>query len=130
MKIHNSMSKTKEEFEPMSQKEVKMYACGITVYDDCHIGHAKQAVTFDIIKTPGHTLDSVSYYFKGDNILFTGDFVFKETIGNYDEDNEYIMLESLTNFITFPNDTIIYPGHGESSTVGYEKKNNPFLRGI
>ena len=45
-------------------------------------------------------------------------------------DNEYIMLESLTNFITFPNDTVIYPGHGESSTVGYEKKNNPFLRGI
>ena len=50
MKIHNSMSKTKEEFEPMNDKEVKMYACGITVYDDCHMGHAKQAVTFDIIK--------------------------------------------------------------------------------
>ncbi len=50
MKIHNSMSKTKEEFEPMNAPEVKMYACGITVYDDCHIGHAKQAVTFDIIK--------------------------------------------------------------------------------
>ena len=50
MKIHNSMSKTKEEFVPMNENEVKMYACGITVYDDCHIGHAKQAVTFDIIK--------------------------------------------------------------------------------
>ena len=50
MKIHNSMSKTKEEFIPMNAPEVKMYACGITVYDDCHIGHAKQAVTFDIIK--------------------------------------------------------------------------------
>ncbi len=50
MKIHNSMSKSKEEFEPMNKNEVKMYACGITVYDDCHIGHAKQAVTFDIIK--------------------------------------------------------------------------------
>ena len=50
MKIHNSMSKTKEEFKPMNGNEVKMYACGITVYDDCHIGHAKQAVTFDIIK--------------------------------------------------------------------------------
>ncbi len=50
MKIHNSMSKSKEEFEPMNSPEVKMYACGITVYDDCHIGHAKQAVTFDIIK--------------------------------------------------------------------------------
>ena len=50
MKIHNSMSKTKEEFIPMNAPEVKMYACGITVYDDCHIGHAKQAVTFDIIR--------------------------------------------------------------------------------
>ena len=40
----------KEEFVPMNENEVKMYACGITVYDDCHIGHAKQAVTFDIIK--------------------------------------------------------------------------------
>lgn len=50
MKIHNSMSKTKEEFVPLNGNEVKMYACGITVYDDCHIGHAKQAVTFDIIK--------------------------------------------------------------------------------
>ncbi len=50
MKIHNSMSKTKEEFIPMNGNEVKMYACGITVYDDCHIGHAKQALTFDIMK--------------------------------------------------------------------------------
>jgi len=50
MKIHNSMSKSKEEFKPINAPEVKMYACGITVYDDCHIGHAKQAVTFDIIK--------------------------------------------------------------------------------
>ena len=50
MKLHNSLSKTKEEFEPINAPEVKMYACGITVYDDCHIGHAKQAVTFDIIR--------------------------------------------------------------------------------
>ena len=50
MKIHNSMSKTKEEFKPINGNEVKMYACGITVYDDCHIGHAKQAITFDIMK--------------------------------------------------------------------------------
>ena len=50
MKIHNSMSKSKEEFIPMNGNEVKMYACGITVYDDCHIGHAKQAIIFDIIK--------------------------------------------------------------------------------
>ncbi len=85
---------------------------------------------FEIINTPGHTLDSVTYYFKKDNIMFTGDFVFKETIGNYEYDNESIMIDSLKNFIKYPNNTTIYPGHGESSTIEYEKKNNPFLRGL
>jgi len=50
MVIHNSLTKTKEEFKPIKDGEVKMYACGITVYDDCHIGHAKQYVTFDMIR--------------------------------------------------------------------------------
>lgn len=50
MKVHNSMTKTKEEFIPREGNKVKMYACGITVYDDCHIGHAKQAITYDIIR--------------------------------------------------------------------------------
>ncbi|MDO5556027.1 MAG: cysteine--tRNA ligase [Clostridia bacterium] len=49
MKIYNSLTRTKEEFVPMEEGKVKMYACGITVYDDCHIGHARQAITYDMI---------------------------------------------------------------------------------
>lgn len=49
MKIYNTMTKTKEDFIPIDGNKVKMYACGITVYDDCHMGHAKQAIVYDVI---------------------------------------------------------------------------------
>ena len=49
MKIYNSMSGKKEEFKPIKDGEVKMYACGITVYDLSHIGHARQAIVYAMI---------------------------------------------------------------------------------
>lgn len=49
MKIYNSMSGKKEEFKPVTEGEVKMYACGITVYDLSHIGHARQAIVYAMI---------------------------------------------------------------------------------
>ena len=49
MKITNSMTGKKEEFVPIRDKEVKMYACGITVYDLSHIGHARQAIVYAMI---------------------------------------------------------------------------------
>lgn len=49
MRVFNAYSRVKEEFTPINKNKVTMYACGITVYDDCHIGHARQAITFDII---------------------------------------------------------------------------------
>jgi len=49
MKIHNSLTNSKEEFVPINENEVKMYACGITVYDHCHIGHARQALTYEVM---------------------------------------------------------------------------------
>lgn len=49
MKIYNSLTKKKEEFIPIEKDNVKMYACGITVYDDSHIGHARASITYDMI---------------------------------------------------------------------------------
>jgi cysteinyl-tRNA synthetase len=49
MRLFNASSRVKEEFIPIDNNKVKMYACGITVYDDCHIGHARQAIIFDVI---------------------------------------------------------------------------------
>ena len=50
IRIYNTMSRTLEDFVPLQDKKVGMYACGITVYDDAHIGHAMQAVVFDVIR--------------------------------------------------------------------------------
>lgn len=50
MKIYNSLSKQKENFVPIKHNEVKMYVCGQTVYDYCHLGHARKAVVFDMVR--------------------------------------------------------------------------------
>ncbi|HMK35639.1 MAG TPA: cysteine--tRNA ligase [Desulfomonilaceae bacterium] len=49
LKIHNTLTRKKEDFEPLRQGKVGMYVCGVTVYDFCHIGHARSAVLFDVI---------------------------------------------------------------------------------
>lgn len=47
--IYNSLTQRKEEFVPIEAGKVRMYVCGVTVYDDCHLGHARAAVVFDVI---------------------------------------------------------------------------------
>lgn len=85
---------------------------------------------FQVIETTGHTMDSCSFYFDKNDILFTGDFLFKETIGNYERENESSMLKSLKIMKYMSTSIVIYPGHDESTTVKDELKNNPFLRGL
>jgi len=50
MKIYNTLSREKEEFIPLMEDKVRIYACGVTVYDYCHIGHARSAIVFDVIR--------------------------------------------------------------------------------
>src|SRR5689334_23025380 len=50
LKIHNSLSRAKETFTPISPGKVGMYVCGMTVYDYCHLGHARVMVVFDVVK--------------------------------------------------------------------------------
>lgn len=82
-------------------------------------------IGFEIIKNPGHSKDSVSYYFKEEKVLFCGDFIFQNSIGRTDlesgSDND--MIESLKKIGEYPDDLIIYPGHGEKTNLGYEKNN-------
>lgn len=80
---------------------------------------------FEVIKTPGHTSDSLTFYFKDENIMFVGDFLFKDSIGRVDlpTGDSLEMKKSLEKIFTYPLNTKIYPGHGESSTLSEEYKN-------
>ena len=50
MRIHNTLTRKKEEFVPLRAGEVRMYVCGVTPYDYSHIGHARSALVFDVIR--------------------------------------------------------------------------------
>jgi len=77
---------------------------------------------FEVIDTPGHTSDSKTYYFKDNDIMFVGDFLFKDGIGRMDLPTGSVneMKKSLDKIFTYPSNTIIYPGHGDKSTLGEE----------
>ena len=50
LRVHNTLTRTLEPFESLRPGEVRMYACGVTVYDLCHIGHARSTLVFDVIR--------------------------------------------------------------------------------
>lgn len=78
---------------------------------------------FDVIYTKGHTSDSICFYFKEDNIMFTGDFIFKNAIGRTDLGGDNIdMKKSLNKIKSYDDNIKIYPGHGESTYLGEEKR--------
>lgn len=77
-----------------------------------------------IIETPGHTNDSISFFFPKEKSLFCGDFIFKNTIGRCDFPNSNFneMQRSLKMISGYPDDIIVYPGHGPETLLGQEKK--------
>lgn len=84
--------------------------------------------SFDVIFTPGHTSDSISYYFKDDNVLLSGDFIFKGCIGRTDlGGNDLDMLNSIKKIKKYNKRIIIKPGHGEDTTLDSEIKYNSFF---
>lgn len=87
-----------------------------------------------VIHTPGHSPGSVCYLING--ILFSGDTLFRKSVGRTwgkteeeKQEKTLLMITAIkTYLLPLPEDTVVYPGHGDSSTIGYEKKNNPFLQ--
>lgn len=83
-----------------------------------------------VIKTPGHTPGHVSLYNAECKILFTGDTLFRESIGRTDlpgGDYSWIMRSILEQIVPLGDDVEIYPGHGDKSELGHETMYNPFI---
>jgi hydroxyacylglutathione hydrolase len=96
--------------------------------DELEMGDDKLTVLF----TPGHAPGHVCFYCKAQNFVIGGDVLFRESIGRTDlpGGHHQTLLNSIrTQLFVLPDETIVYSGHGPATTIGHEKKHNPFLIG-
>lgn len=108
----------------------------INVYDKKNLKEGKQKIDnffFEVIYTPGHSEDSISFFFEKENCIFVGDFIFKGSIGRCDlpTGNEKEMKKSINQFkLRFIDNKslIIYSGHGEITNLEQELKQNMYLQ--
>lgn len=110
---------------------VNKYGC--QVYDksnllegECKIG----TFSFQVIYTPGHKEDLITLYFDKEKKMFCGDFIFRDGIGRCDLDggNMEEMIKSISKIKKYDRGVVIYPGHGDKTTLGYEIDNNIYFR--
>lgn len=85
---------------------------------------------FEVIYTPGHKDDLITIYFKESKVMFCGDFIFRDSIGRCDLDDGSIsdMITSINKIKKYDKGVIVYPGHGDITTLGYEINNNPYFK--
>lgn len=83
-----------------------------------------------VLFTPGHSPGSLSFYSSSNKKIISGDVLFREGVGRYDipgADGITLFHSIETQLMTLPDDVVVYCGHGPETTIGYERKNNPFL---
>ena len=85
-----------------------------------------------VLFAPGHSPGHVCFYCEAQGFVMGGDVLFRESIGRTDlpgGDFETLIASIRRELFTLPPETIVYPGHGPATTVGYEMENNPFMQG-
>ena len=86
--------------------------------------------TLKALHVPGHSPGSMALYAEKEGVVFSGDVLFRGSIGRTDlpKGDYATLIQSITNkLLPLPDSTVVYSGHGPSTTIGFEKKNNPFL---
>lgn len=87
---------------------------------------------FDVLFTPGHAPGHISFYCAAQNFILSGDVLFRGSIGRTDlpGGNFDTLAQSIREQLyTLPDETIVYSGHGPETTIGQEKKTNPYVKG-
>jgi glyoxylase-like metal-dependent hydrolase (beta-lactamase superfamily II) len=87
---------------------------------------------FRVLFTPGHSPGHIAFYCQAQQFVLGGDVLFRESIGRTDlpGGNFETLIASIRNqLFVLPDETVVFPGHGPQTTIGYEKIHNPFLNG-
>ena len=105
----------------------------VTVMADVYLKDGEEldldGIRIRVLATPGHTAGGVSYYFPEGGLLICGDTLFQESVGRTDFPTgsmSELVRSVKEKLFTLPEETVVYPGHGDSTTIGHEKKYNPF----
>lgn len=105
-----------------------------STYADVYVKDGQEinlaGMTCKVIATPGHTAGGVCYYFEEAGFLLAGDTLFAESVGRTDlpTGSMSTLVRSIQEkLFVLPEETKVYPGHGESTTIGHEKKYNPYF---
>ena len=86
-------------------------------------------IAMKVIHTPGHTKGSCCYFLEEQKVLFSGDTLFRESVGRADlpTGNEKDLMQSVREkVLTLPSETKVFSGHGPSTSIEYEQANNPY----
>ena len=86
-----------------------------------------------VLHTPGHTQGSISLWMPSEGKVVAGDTLFRDSIGRTDlpgGDGRQILRSIHDKLMTLPEETVVVPGHGPNTTIGREKRSNPFLEGV
>ncbi len=117
----------------MNVSEMAGRACTVKANEFLRDGQEMvlEGMAFQVIATPGHTSGSCCFYFKEEGILISGDTLFQESIGRTDFPTgsySQIIRSIKEKLFVLPDEVKVYPGHGETTTIGYEKIHNPFCQ--
>lgn len=118
-----------DERKNVSKQAGRAYAVNADVYVKDGEEITLAGMTCKVIETPGHTKGGCCYYFEEDGILLSGDTLFEESVGRTDLPTGSMgtLVRSIKEkLFILPDETVVYPGHGDSTTIGHEKKYNPF----
>ena len=88
-------------------------------------------IVLEVLHTPGHTPGGICLYVPSENTIFVGDTLFADSVGRADfpgGDMEQLIGSIRSKLLTLPEATVVYPGHGMRTTIGREKRANPFLQ--
>lgn len=88
------------------------------------------AASFEVLFCPGHSPGSICFYNKAENYVIAGDVLFNGSIGRTDlpgGDHQTLLGSIMTKLLPLPDETVVWPGHGGSTTIGKERQTNPFL---